>query len=64
MIAFSDGLAGALSLAIEVETLAAMYWRALQVGEPSILSDTEMGVVLAKFEDYRTPQAGPKARAE
>jgi L-fuculose-phosphate aldolase len=53
MIAFSDGLAGALSLAVEVETLAAMYWRALQVGEPSILSDTEMAVVLAKFEDYR-----------
>jgi L-fuculose-phosphate aldolase len=53
MIAFSDGLDGALSLAVEVETLSAMYWRALQVGEPSILSDTEMAVVLAKFEDYR-----------
>jgi L-fuculose-phosphate aldolase len=53
MIAFSDSLAGALSLAVEVETLAAMYWRALQVGEPSNLSDTEMSDVLAKFDDYR-----------
>jgi len=58
MIAFSDTLASAFSLAVEVETLAGMYWRALQVGEPSILSDTEMAVVLAKFEDYRRPAAG------
>jgi L-fuculose-phosphate aldolase len=42
-----------LDLVIEVETLAAMYWRTLQVGEPKILSDVEMGRVLAKFEDYR-----------
>jgi L-fuculose-phosphate aldolase len=53
MIAFSDSLSDALSLAVEVETLAAMYWRALQVGEPSVLSDTEMAEVLARFEDYR-----------
>jgi L-fuculose-phosphate aldolase len=54
MIAFSDSLAGALSLAVEVETLAAMYWRALQVGEPSVLSDEEMAEVLARFEGYRS----------
>jgi L-fuculose-phosphate aldolase len=53
MIAFSDSLAAALSLAVEVETLAAMYWRALQVAEPTILSDEEMADVLARFEKYR-----------
>jgi L-fuculose-phosphate aldolase len=53
MIAFSESLDAAFALAVEVETLSAMYWRALQVGEPSILSDTEMADVLARFEDYR-----------
>ena len=52
MIAFSDKLASALGLAVEVETLAAMYWRALQVGEPSILPEAEMVRVLEKFKDY------------
>ena len=36
-------------------TLAEMYWRALQVGEPVILPDEEMQVVLAKFVDYGKP---------
>ncbi len=53
MIAFSDSLGAALALAVEVETLAAMYWRALQVGEPSLLSDAEMADVLTRFESYR-----------
>jgi L-fuculose-phosphate aldolase len=42
----------ALALAIEVETLAEMYWRALQVGEPKLLPAEEMAVVLAKFATY------------
>ena len=32
----------ALALAVEVETLAEMYWRALQIGEPRLLDDAEM----------------------
>ncbi len=52
MIAFGDSLAGALALAIEVETLAEMYWRTLQIGEPSLLSDAEMNEVIAKFATY------------
>jgi len=52
MIAFSDTLASALALAVEVETLSAMYWRALQVGEPSILPEAEMARVLEKFKSY------------
>jgi len=52
MIVFSDTLASALALAVEVETLSAMYWRALQVGEPTILPEAEMVRVLEKFEGY------------
>jgi L-fuculose-phosphate aldolase len=52
MVAFSDTLPSALALAIEVETLAAMYWRALQIGEPTVLNADEMARVLVKFAAY------------
>jgi len=43
----------ALSLAVEVETLAAQYMRALSVGDPVLLDEAEMSRVLASFEGYR-----------
>lgn len=43
----------ALDRAIEVEALAAVYWRALQAGEPVILSDVEMADVMAAFRSYQ-----------
>ena len=52
MIAVGGSLAAALALAVEVETLAEMYWRALQVGEPVLLPDAEMDVVVEKFRSY------------
>ena len=52
MIAVGDTLKSALALAVEVETLAAMYWRALQVGEPTILDAAEMARVIEKFRTY------------
>jgi L-fuculose-phosphate aldolase len=52
MLALGRDLAGALKLAVEVETLAAMYWRVLQVGEPVLLDAAEMAVVLEKFKTY------------
>ena len=52
MIAVGAGLQRALAVAAEVETLAEMYWRALQIGEPVLLSDAEMDVVLDKFAGY------------
>jgi L-fuculose-phosphate aldolase len=52
MLALGDGLASAFKVAVEVETLAAMYWRALQVGEPVLLDAAEMAVVLEKFKTY------------
>lgn len=52
MIAVGSSLSAALALAVEVEALAEMYWRVLQVGEPVLLSDEEMAVVLEKFGCY------------
>jgi L-fuculose-phosphate aldolase len=52
MIATDTSLDAALALAVEVEHLAEVYWRALQIGEPQILSDVEMSAVLEKFRTY------------
>ena len=52
MICFHDNLDKVLSLGIEVEALAKQYWHARQIGEPVILSATQMGAVLEKFETY------------
>lgn len=54
MIAAETTLEAAFALAIEVETLAEMYWRALQVGEPTLLADEEMETVLSRFKRYRS----------
>jgi L-fuculose-phosphate aldolase len=59
MIAAGDSLKHALALAVEVEALCEQYWRALQIGKPAILSDSEMEVVLEKFKTYGK---GTKAR--
>lgn len=59
MIAASDTLAKALKLTVEVEELAQIYWQTLQIGEPPILSDEEMGRVLEKFKTYGTAQPVP-----
>jgi L-fuculose-phosphate aldolase len=58
MIAIGGSLEKALALAVEVETLAEMYWRALALGEPENLSDAEMDVVLEKFATYGQPGDG------
>lgn len=59
MIAVEATLDRALALAVEVETLAEMYWRALQVGQPALLPDDEMDRVLEKFRTYGQPAARP-----
>ncbi len=43
----------ALDLLGEVEHLAELYWRALQVGEPVLLTPVEMDEALERFADYR-----------
>jgi L-fuculose-phosphate aldolase len=55
MIAVGVSLKSALALAVEVETLAEMYWRALQIGEPANLAPDELDTVLRKFADYGKP---------
>ena len=55
MIALGGTLDEALALAIEVETLAEMYWRVLQIGEPTLLPADEMAAVLQKFATYGQP---------
>jgi L-fuculose-phosphate aldolase len=55
MIAVGEAPKAALALAVEVEGLAEQFWRALQVGEPNLLSDAEMRRVLEKFRTYDRP---------
>lgn len=52
MIALGRDLEEAMSLAVEVESLCEQYWRALQIGEPHILSEPEMADVMEKFRGY------------
>ncbi|MCP3104354.1 class II aldolase/adducin family protein [Myxococcus sp. K15C18031901] len=59
MVAVGADLPKVFKLAVEVETLAAMYWRALQVGTPVLLDDAEMARVLEKFKTYGQ-QPGPR----
>lgn len=53
MIALGKDLNEALSVAQEVEFLCEIYWRTLAVGEPQILSTSQMHAVQAKFVEYK-----------
>lgn len=52
LIVLGPSLQRALALTVEAETLAMMYWRALQLGEPRLLPDDEIARVRAKFAAY------------
>src|SRR5690606_2680579 len=54
-VALGRTLADALELAVELESLAAMYAQALQIGEPVRLGDDEIERVLERFAEYRHP---------
>jgi len=58
MIAVGASLTAALALAVEVETLAEIYWRALSIGVPATLPDAEMDVVVEKFRTYGQARRG------
>ncbi len=58
LIVTGPTLERALELTIEAETLAAMYWRALQIGKPVILPDNEIERVHKKFSAYGSYGAG------
>ena len=52
IIACGCTLDDAVALAAEVETLASMYLKALEIGPPDELDDAEMSRVLRKFATY------------
>lgn len=52
MIALGEDLEKAYAVAVEVETLCEQYWRALQIGEPYLLSAQEMQDVFQQFKGY------------
>ena len=52
VVAFGPSIDEAAMLAEKVESLARLYWQALQVGEPVLLDDAEMDRVVEKFRNY------------
>jgi L-fuculose-phosphate aldolase len=52
MIALGENIKQAYDVAVEVEALCEQYLRALQVGEPAILTEEEMREVFAQFKGY------------
>ena len=52
MIATGVDLADAFRVAVEVETLSEMYLRALQAGEPALLSELEFRDAQNRFAGY------------
>jgi L-fuculose-phosphate aldolase len=61
MIACGENLQSALALAVEVESLARMYWQALQIGEPTLLDEAEMRVVIDRFQTYGQQSLKPRS---
>ncbi|MBL4756420.1 MAG: class II aldolase/adducin family protein [Rhizobiales bacterium] len=51
-VAFGADLASAFELALEVEDLAAQYCALVKLGKVNLLSEAEMGAVLARFKTY------------
>ena len=56
MVALGAELGEALKIATEVEQLAQIYWRALQLGTPNVIDDAEMARVIEKFATYGQPR--------
>lgn len=52
LIVLGANLRKAYSLLVEVETIAAQYWRALAIGTPVILDSAEMSNIFEMFKVY------------
>jgi L-fuculose-phosphate aldolase len=59
MLVFGHDPEHALDMAIEFETLCEQYWRALQIGEPALLSEAEIAEVIERFAGYGQPKSNP-----
>ena len=60
MLALGASPDAALELAAEVEGLAELYWRALQVGEPVLLTEEEMAEARERFRRYGAKGGEPR----
>ena len=58
MVAFGSSMAKAFNIAQNVEWLAEIQWRAMCVGQPSILSDEEIANVIEHFKSYGQVKKG------
>lgn len=61
-VAIGASLEEGLTLAEEVEALAAQYTAVLAIGAPHILSDQQMADVLEKFKTYGKQRSGLRTR--
>jgi L-fuculose-phosphate aldolase len=52
LVVLGPSLPRAMMLTVEAETLAKMYWRAVQMGQPRLLSDPQIASVREKFATY------------
>ena len=52
-VAYGDNLNSAVELAEEVENICHQYINAIKLGEPKILSSSEMDVILEKVKNYK-----------
>ncbi|MEK7382569.1 MAG: class II aldolase/adducin family protein [Elusimicrobiota bacterium] len=57
LVVLGPSLQRALALTVEAETLAMMYWRAAQMGQPRLLCDPEIARVREKFAAYGADDA-------
>jgi len=56
LVTSGPSLAKAFSLAVNLEFVAEMQWRASCIGTPVVLSDEEMVKVMESFKNYGQPQ--------
>jgi L-fuculose-phosphate aldolase len=52
LLAGSGDIATAFMIAEQVEFIAELFYRAKAIGEPTILDDAEMDLMLEKFKSY------------
>lgn len=60
MLTLGTNLRSALALAVELESLCEQYWSALQLGQPKLLTPSQMQEVMERFKTYG--QAEPNTR--
>lgn len=56
LVTCGPNLAKAFGLAVNMEFVAEMQWRAMCAGKPIVLSDEEMDVVMEAFKGYGQPR--------